>query len=216
MHNRFMKLKLFFALLLGLATFNVQADDKSKSLLDAMTAKLASYTSYKIDVSLDMNGEFSGYEGSMTISGENYYIYTEDMKVFSDGKTKYTLLDSEDEVMIENVDPADADILSNPARFFARDYSGFDHRYLRSVTIGGRIAEAVEMKPLNSVMGIMSFLLYIDPVTSLPVRIDTSIQSIGASVVLNITKFTPNVPVTPSMFIFDKSKHPGVEIIDFR
>ena len=33
---------------------------------------------------------------------------------------------------------------------------------------------------------------------------------------ITIRKITPNVPVQAAAFTFDKSKHKGVEVIDFR
>ncbi|RYF62489.1 MAG: outer membrane lipoprotein carrier protein LolA, partial [Cytophagaceae bacterium] len=34
--------------------------------------------------------------------------------------------------------------------------------------------------------------------------------------VYTITKFTPNAPAPDALFTFDKSKYPGVEVVDLR
>ena len=46
---------------------------------------------------------------------------------------------------------------------------------------------------------------------------DNTITGLEAKkTVFRIDKFVPNVPAADAMFIFDKSKYPGVEVVDLR
>lgn len=208
-----MKLRIFCSVLLGLLAFNVSADTQSKSVLDAMTSKMASYKSYEIQFVLEMDGEFAG---RIIVSGDKYFIDTEGMEVFSDGKVKYTYSLMDDEVILENADRTETDFLLNPSLFFKQDYGAFTHISKGSSTIGGRIVEVVELRPNKADSGISLITLYIDASTKLPVQLTTDLEQTDARSVIKINKITPNVTVTPSMFTFDKSKHIGVEVIDFR
>ena len=212
-----MKIRLFFTVVFALIAVVAKGDDKSKSLLDALTAKITSYKSYKVDFVASMQDEFSRIPGSFLVCGDKYFMDINGTEVYSDGKVKQTFNVLDNEVVIENIDiENDKDLLANPSRFFKQNYNDFNHTYKGTAVVGGRTVEVVELKPKESGTGFVYIDISIDPVTKLPVQVSSKMEGITALVNIRIDKITPDVEVSPSMFTFDKNAYKDVEIIDFR
>lgn len=105
--------------------------------------------------------------------------------------------------------------MSNPARFFRLYDQDFNHVYQGTAIVGGKNAEVVRLTPKQSGSGYASILLQLDPVTKLPLGVVYNMEDSDAARI-TIRKITPNVPAQAAAFTFDKSKHKGVEVIDFR
>lgn len=203
--------RILFSLLLCAGASSVWADGPARAALDAMVSKLAGYKTYEVQFTADM-GSFGDFDGRMVVSGDKYYIDVNDYEVFFDGGMRWTYNDNDDEVVIENPDPADNNLLSNPSRFFKLSAEDFDSEHKGASDVAGRKVERIELKPRKSVG--QSIILRVDASTKLPVGV-TYIEG-GASTDITINKITPNVAVSGATFSFDKGKYPGVEVIDFR
>ena len=153
--------------------------------------------------------------GRIVVSGNRYYVSVNGAEVFFDGKVRQTYNSRDNEVVIETPDPSDNNILSNPARFFRLYDQDFNHVYQGTAIVGGKNAEVVRLTPKQSGSGYASILLQLDPVTKLPLGVVYNMEDSDAARI-TIRKITPNVPAQAVTFTFDKSKHKGVEVIDFR
>lgn len=213
----YLKLYRFLCLLLAgsLACGAAYADAKSKTLLDALTTRMNGYNSYEVQFTVRMDQEFGDMPGRIVVSGNRYYVSVNGAEVFFDGKVRQTYNSRDNEVVIETPDPSDNNILSNPARFFRLYDQDFNHVYQGTAIVGGKNAEVVRLTPKQSGSGYASILLQLDPITKLPLGVVYNMEDSDAARI-TIRKITPNVPVQAAAFTFDKSKHKGVEVIDFR
>lgn len=162
-----------------------------------------------------MPDQFEDVQGRIVVSGDRYYVHVNDSELFCDGKLLYTYNEDTNEATVEEPDPDDPSLLSNPPRFFRLGSKDFDSAYKGAATVSGRKIERVELTPKNKGAGFRSILLDIDPANGLPVSVSYRTENEDA-IEIAILKFVPNVPVSAADFTFDKSRYEGVEIIDFR
>ena len=211
--------KMRFVLLFVLAVFvvsGVNADEKSKKVLDRVGQIIKTYKSYKVSFSVTSDGDFDDLQGKFVVSGPRFYIDIYDSEVFCDGKIKYTYSRQNNEVLIENLDQADNSIISNPTRIFSLYDSGFAHRYLGTKVWKNYNVDVLELTPKSGMLGNATIKLFVDQRSGLPVFVIYKMLSSQTEINIEITKFESNVPVDDSTFRFDKSRYKGVEVIDFR
>ena len=101
---------LFCTLLAAWAVLPLRADDRGRALVRSLSAKIASYASYEVLFTADMDGEFDGVQGRIVVSGDRYRVEVNGSELYCDGKLLYTFRADEDEVTIERPDPGDRSI----------------------------------------------------------------------------------------------------------
>ena len=207
--------RILFTALGSLLFLAGRADDKSKALVDRLAQKIASCTSYEVTFSASMPEQFDDVQGRIVVSGDRYYVDVNGSELFCDGKLLYTYRADDNEATVEEPDPDDPSLLSNPPRFFRLESRDFGSAYKGPATAGGRKVERVELIPKNRGAGFRSILLDIASDTGLPVSVVYRMEG-DDEIEIEILTFKANVPVSKATFSFDKSKYKGVEIIDFR
>ena len=65
---------LFCTLLAAWAGLPLRADDRGRALVRSLSAKIASYVSYEVLFTADMDGEFDGVQGRIVVSGDRYRV----------------------------------------------------------------------------------------------------------------------------------------------
>jgi len=207
--------KIILTGLLLLPVFAVRADERSQEILRKMGATFNGYNSYSIEFTATMQGEFQDLDGFLIVSGDKYYLDVYDSEIFFDGRNGYTYSESNDEVIIETPDPNDTRLFANPTRIFSLYERDFNSNFKGTVTVNGKSTSQIELTPKSNDMGYSKVTLYADA-QGMPVRLIYRINEYGNDLVINVSKITANVPVTRDTFLFDPTKYPGVEIIDFR
>lgn len=211
--------KLLSTLLLGLSVTLVSAqyDAKALEILEAMSKKYKSYTSFQADITSSMTNETEGikeeFKGKITVKGDQFRLVMEDQEIINNGSTVWTYLPSAKEVNIDNYDPDSDDI--NPSKIYDLYKKGFKYLYLEDQTENGVLCEVVDLVPDKKDAQYFKIRMNIG-------KKDRSIQSwtmfdrSGNRYKYSITKFAANVSVPDGTFTFDPKKFPGVEIIDLR
>lgn len=176
-----------------------------------MKTKLSSYNSFMVEFVIEVDEDLFGeVDGELIVSGDKFFIESSGYEIFFDGKQRYTYNDDDNEVVIENIDPADNNILTNPSRFFRFTESDFSHAYKGT---SGSTA-VVELRPKNADAGYSAITISVDAQTNLPVKIVYELDGAGSNDII-IEKITPNVTVSAATFTFDRKKYPGVEVTDW-
>lgn len=211
--------KSIFALILVLSSKVLmgQYDPKALEILDAMSDKYKSLSSFEASLTNSMINETEGiseeFKGKITVKGNKFRLVLDDQEIVNDGVTVWTYLPSAKEVNIDNYDP-DADEI-NPSKIHEYYKKGFKYLYLEEKTEGGVLCDVVDLVPEKKDAQYFKIRMNI-------AKKDKSIQSwtmfdkSGNRYKYTITKFTPNVKVDDSFFTFDLKKHPGIEVIDLR
>jgi outer membrane lipoprotein-sorting protein len=201
----------FIILILAAQSAFAQYDPKALEILEAMSKKYKSYTTFEANITSSLTNETEGikeeFKGKITVKGEKFRLVMDDQEIINNGTTVWTYLPAAKEVNIDNYDPASDEI--NPSKIYDVYKKGFKYLYLEDATEGGVLCEVVDLVPEKKDAQYLT-------------KKDRSIQSWtmfdkgGNKYKYAITKFTPNVTVADNFFTFDPKKYPGVEIIDLR
>ena len=196
----------------------VNNDPEAKKILDAVSAKFRTYKApqatftYKIE---NAQGKvMSSKSGTVTMKGSKYKVTIPGMEIFSDGRTNWNYDKSANEVTVKDVDGAAGEI--TPQKLFTNFYDkDFLYKLNGSKTISGKSLYEIELTPTNKNRPYHKVYLYIDKATKTfySARI---LEKSGNRYSYTINGFKPNVPVTDAVFVFNKAKYPGVEVVDLR
>jgi outer membrane lipoprotein-sorting protein len=187
-----------------------QKDKKAQTILDAMSQKYKALNSYK--AAFSYTGAES-YKGDLTVKNERFRLAMGDQEVFSDGKTISTYIKETNELNVQDQEKGASEL--NPTQIYNLYKRGFDYKYVKEQKQSGRAVEVIQLTPNKKKINVSSVLLSID-------KADKSIRNWlitdknGKKSTYTITSFTPNVNVPDTYFVFDKAKHPGVEVVDLR
>lgn len=206
---------LSLALILTSTAF-AQKDKRAQSILDAMSKKYKALKSYQASFTYASAGagDKDSYKGDLTVKDNKFRLQLGGQEVFTDGKTMSTYIKESNEVNVQDYD-ANANGELNPTQIYTIYKRGFDYRFLKEQKQGGRTLEVIELTPNRPKSPIATVQISVDKADK-SVRSWQIVNKDGKRTSYTITKFTPNVNVPDSYFVFDKSKYPGVEVVDLR
>lgn len=193
------------------------ADERSSALLDRLSSLIGGYGNYRVEFTVYVLGLApQQIEGYYLVNGDKYYITVEDREIYCDGKLKYEVSGADREVTLDRVDPADRNILSNPTRAFEFLDGAFTHAYRGEATADGKRCDEVVLHPSDKTLGLSEVTLDVDRATGLPVRLSYRLEGSDAPIGIGIDRIVPGAAADPAVFVFDRSRYKGFEIIDFR
>jgi len=201
------------------ANIFAQSDSKAKSILADASKKFRSYNVVKADFTYSYTNRQANaresYSGTLLLQSKfnKYKIVLPGQEIISDGKNQWTYLKEDKEVQIAEIDNSEGSL--NPAQIFTIYEKGFKYVYTGDTKLNGKIVQQIELAPLTN----RSF-------SKIKLSVDKASKTISSLSVYDkngniysytIRSFVSNVSnVTASTFTFDKSKYPGVEIVDLR
>lgn len=193
-----------------------QKDKRAQDILDAMSKRYKSLKSYQAAFTYTSagGGAKESYKGDLTVKNEKFHLILGGQEVFTDGKTMSTYIKETNEVNVQDYDASGGGEL-NPTQIYTIYKRGFDYRFLKEQKEGGRTLEVIELTPNRPKSPIATLQISVDKADK-SVRNWLIINKDGKRTTYTITKFTPNVNVPDSYFVFDKGKYPGVEVVDLR
>ncbi|WEK35299.1 MAG: outer membrane lipoprotein carrier protein LolA [Candidatus Pseudobacter hemicellulosilyticus] len=193
-------------------------DPAAKKILDAVSAKFKAYTGVQAGFTLkseDDKGKVLGVkQGTVYMKGNKYKVLIAGQEIFCDGSTIWTYDKAANEVTISKVDPSANAI--TPQKLFTNFYDkDFLYKFNGEKKEGGKTLQEIEMTPTDKTKQFHKVYVWVNKAT----------QTLYSAKVLdkNANRFTYTVntlngkaQVTDAMFVFDKSKYPGVEEVDLR
>lgn len=195
-----------------------QNDPEAKKVLDAVSAKFKSYKGVQATFTLlnkDASGKTLGVKkGTVSMKGAKYRVTITGQEIYCDGNTVWTYDKSSNEVTVTKVDPAATTI--TPQKLFTNFYDkDFLYKLNGDKKVNNKTVQEIEMTPVDKTRQFHKVYILVDKAN----------QSIYSSKVLdktgNIFEYTVNnmntkAPLTDAYFVFDKSKYPGVEVVDLQ
>ncbi len=219
---------MFAALILasGMLEAQIPAGDRAAQMLSALSARIKAMGSYRVDFTVDVEGrEITGW---YVVSGNRYRLVTPQAEVVCDGKVKYEISRENREVIIDRVNTADRNILSNPTRAFDLAGGGFTSSYVGERSVDEVLCDVLRLEPRvggdglsgNDALGGSDALNGIELAVArkdgLPRAIVYSADGLSDDIHVSVNSFSAGATVENSTFIFDKKNYPGYEIVDFR
>jgi outer membrane lipoprotein-sorting protein len=191
-------------------------DQSAKLILDKASAKIKSYKSLQVQFSYqlqDAQGTSQGTKkGTASMKGVKYLVQLSGQEIYCDGKTIWTYDKSSNEVTITKVDPTSTTI--SPQKLFTNFYDkDFLYKVNGEQKSGAKTLVEIEMTPVDKSQNFHKVYLYVDKKTYIvsPIKV---LDKNGNRYIYTVISLNGNAGLTDGSFIFDKSRHPGVEEIN--
>lgn len=213
--------KFFTLLMLGSAVLVAQAQTKNdpaaKKILDAVSAKFKTYkapqANFTYQVENAQGKALSTKKGTVTMKGNKYKVNMDGMEIYSDGKTVWNYDRSANEVTVNSVDGGSA---MTPQRLLTNFYDeDFYYKYNGEKKLGGKTVQEIELTPIDKNKPFHKVYLLVDKAGK-TIYSAKFLEKTGGRYSYTITSLKGSASVKDSDFSFDKSKHPGVEVVDLR
>ncbi|PWT75829.1 MAG: outer membrane lipoprotein carrier protein LolA [Bacteroidetes bacterium] len=192
------------------------SDPEAKKILDQVSAKVKSYKGIQANFTLqieDAKGNPQGTKkGTLYAKGNKYRVILPGQEVYSDAKTVWTYDKSSNEVTITKFDPAANSMTPQKllTNFYDKDYL---YKLNGEQKIGNKLVQEIEMTPVDKTKNFYKIYLYIDKAKN-TVYSGKLLDKSGNRYLYTINSLNGNAAIDDHMFVFDKSKYPGVEVVD--
>jgi len=213
-------LKLFIGLgFAALTAIGADAQDaKAKEILDEISNRTRQYSTITSDFSFQLEDKIGGVNqtqaGSLKMKGKKYQIVIGANTIYSDGTTRWTYNKDLNEVYIDQANLGGDDL--NPSEIYTVWETGFKSYYEKEMSVGGKnlhVIKLVPVKPADKTYHTVR--VYIDKEKMEVAKIEI-LGKQGDNYTYTVKTFQPNQTYAENIFVFDKTKHSGVEIIDNR
>ncbi len=198
------KITLLFALIL---TFQIQAQNKAKVLLDEVSNNMKNYKTIYIEFSNSLDNKVEDIhqttKGNASMKGDKYVVNMLGITTIFDGKKMITINPEDEEVTISEVDEEDD---FSPAKFFTFYQEGYRYEMGKEVVKNGRKLQYVRLIPIDSNSDFTYVVLVVDVKTK---HIQKLIQKgkNGSDITLKINKFKSNMDLPSNLFTYDRKKY---------
>ena len=207
---------LVVAVLLMYQFVYAQNDKRATAILDGMSNKYKTMTSFKVAFTYTNEGQGTkeSLKGDATVKGTKFRLKMAGQEIFNDGKVMTTYIKESNEATVNNYDPKDIGDI-DPTKIYTIYKKGYKYMFIEEVTESGRVYEVVELSPEKKDSKVAKVQIKVD-------KKDKSVKSwkvtqrSGQRLVFRVDKFTPNVKVEDKFFAFDATQYKGVEVIDLR
>lgn len=214
------KLYLLLAFLSsGLIMFAQTSNDPdAKKVLDAVSAKFKTFKTVKATFTYKVENAagkaLSTKTGSILMKGTKYRVSFGGQEIYSDGKTVWNYDKAANEVTISNLDASAGTI--TPQKLFTNFYDNdFLYKLNGEKKVGAKTLQEIEMTPTDKSK----------PFHKVYVLVDKNAKTLYSTKVLEkggnkysytVANMNTTTAMADNQFVFDKSKYPGVEVVDLR
>jgi outer membrane lipoprotein-sorting protein len=207
------KLYLLIVLLAAFTsnTVNAQNDPEAKKILDKVSAKLKTFKGITANFSYTTkdkkNIERGSVQGVISIKGQKYYIQQGTTEIFSDGLKSWNYNSESNEVTQADVD---ADNKTLTPQNLLSDFYDKDFTY-KLVPNKGKY-DQIEMEPTDKRKNFKQVTVFVDRAKGL-ITMAKLVDKSDNTIEFSLSKINTNANIPDTKFVFDKSKHPGVEVV---
>lgn len=211
------KLKLMLLLLLSTTLVQAQNDAKSQNILKRLSKNYKSYKTIQANVAFTIDNRKENIKenqkGRVWMKGDKFRLEMGEQTLICDGKTLWTYLKELNEVSISPFEPMEGEL--SPTNLFTIYEKGFESYYVSEANRGKNKVHNIDIVPTDKKRSFFKIRLVIDR------QKEQILQAIifdknGTLYTYDIQNFVTNIAIADSQFGFDKSKFPGVEVVDLR
>lgn len=194
------------------------SDPAAKKVLDAVSAQFKKFKTVQAAFTLkveDAKGKLQGSKkGTVSMKGAKYRVSITGQEIFCDGKNVWTFDKSANEVSLTTLDPSGSGL--TPQKLFTNFYDkDFLYKLNGEKKEGSRSLMEIELTPTDKNKNFFKVYLWIDK--KLNTIYSTSIlEKSGNRFSYTMNTMKGNANLSDALFAFDKTKYPGVEVVDLR
>lgn len=216
-----MKRIFLIIVVLFAATFlQAQQDEKAKGILDKVSENTRSFKSISAAFSFSMQNKEMDIneknEGTIKLKGQKYCVELPDVgiKVYSDGTTLWNYMKEGNQVTISNIDDESSDLM-DPSSLFSIYEKGFKSKFIAEKNEGGKTLYQIDLFPDDKVHDVTKISISIDKATMM-IHSAQLFGTDGNVYGIMVKKLETNKEFPDSDFVFNTTKYPDIEVIDFR
>ena len=202
----------------GAQTNPTKNDPSAKAILDKVSAKFKTFKSPQASFSYQVENAqgkaLSTKKGIVTMKGNKYKVSMDGLTIISDGKTVWNYDKSSNEVTVNNVDVTGSAM--TPQKLLTNFYDkDFLYKMNGEKKIGSRTVQEIEMTPTDKSKPFHKVYLTVDK-NAKTLYSTKVLENGGSKYIYTVSNMATNGAVADNLFVFDKSKYPGVEVVDLR
>jgi outer membrane lipoprotein carrier protein len=207
--------KIFITALSTLLFINASAqEDKSKKILDEVSAKSKSYTTIKAEfvwVVEKKDKTKDTQEGKIQTKGSKYKLEIPGHEIYCDGKNIWDYIKDANEVQIKEMETQAEDAIT-PTNIFTMYEKGFKFKFESE----DNTKQYINIYPINAdKKKYHTIKLTIDKSKKQIVAVKILMKD-GSTQLYSIKSFAGNVALADTDFVFNTKAHPGVAVEDLR
>lgn len=208
-----MKLKnLFLLLFITLYVDSVsQTSDQAENLLNLASKQMESYNNIEFEFSYVLNNRIEQINqessGQVTVAGEKYKLNFLDAIQLFDGKSLYTIVPENEEIIITKAQEVE-DFGINPRELLQFYKNGYDYHWDISQRVKGKNIQFVKLIPVKGDGETESLLVGIDTKQNHIYKI-IEIGYNGTTTTLTINNMNVNSSLPENFFVFEEADYPN-------
>jgi len=210
-------LKIFLLLLCTTTVVFGQNDLRSQTILKKLSKNYKTYKTIQANVAFTIDNKKENIKenqkGKVIMKGDKFRLELGEQTLISDGKTLWAYLKEMNEVTISPFEPMEGEL--SPTNLFTIYEKGFESYYIGETNRGKNKVHNIDIVPTDKKKSFFKIRLVIDRQKEQIVQAVVFDKN-GTLYTYDIQNFVTNVAVADTQFGFDKSKYPGVEVVDLR
>jgi outer membrane lipoprotein-sorting protein len=207
-----------FLAVTGMVSAQAKNDPEAKAILDAVSAKFKTYStvqatfSYKVENAAGKS--LSNKTGSIMMKGTKYKVNFNGQEIFCNGITVWNYDKGANEVTISKLDASSGMI--TPQKLFTNFYDK-DFLYMLNgdKKIGNKTVQEIEMTPVDKSKPFHKVYVQVDKAAK-TIYSTKVLENAGNRYTYTVSTMSTNKALADNVFVFDKTKYPGVEEVDLR
>ncbi len=214
-----MKRNIFTLAVLFIASVALaQSSAEARKMLDKAYAAYENAKGIEIAftaTATEANGTaYQPQKGVAKVKGNKFTLDMPGMNTWFDGKTQWVLMEDLNEVNVSN--PTGEEIASiSPLALLNMYKTGYTLKAPVSKTVNGKNVHFINMAPVGNKSDFKDISVALDKASNNIVQVNLTMKN-GMKTKIDINKYNANANYADSEFIFNKSNHKGVEVIDLR
>jgi len=195
-----------------------QNDPEAKKILDAVSKKFKTYStpqaSFTYKVENTQGKALSTKKGTVIMKGSKFKVSLDGMEIFSDGRTVWNYDKSANEVTVNNV--SDGGSGMTPQKIFTNFYDKDFYYKMNGVKKeGGKNLVEIELTPTDKTRPYHKVYVLVDKASN-SIYSAKFLEKSGGRYSYTVTTLKGIAKTSDADFVFNKSKYPGVEVVDLR
>ncbi|MES1218152.1 MAG: outer membrane lipoprotein carrier protein LolA [Bacteroidota bacterium] len=196
----------------------VKSDPEAKKILDAVSTKFKTFATVQAGFTYKVENAagkaLSTKNGSILMKGTKYKVNFSGQEIFCNGTTIWNYDKAANEVTISKLDASSGSI--TPQKLFTNFYDK-DFLYILNgeKKVGAKTVQEIEMTPTDKTKTFHKVYLQVDK-ASKTLYSTKVLENGGNRYSYTVSSMKTNATLADNLFVFDKTKYPGVEEVDLR
>ena len=215
-------LRTLFAIMLLPLGLLAQSDEKSTSILKAISETYSTYKDINVSFDYTLKNKDANLNdtrsGKLTLSGNKFRLQLMGQDIYSDGKIVWYVMAEDQEVHIKTVEEFKSETELDPANFFTQYENGYKSKFYAEETKDGKAVYVIDLFPKEPGKKAFSRIRMAIDKKSNHVVYSKTFGKDGTNYLLEVKSMTTDTGVSETEFVFNQSKFEddGFDVVDFR